>query len=204
MDLGTDPVTGQKLTPEDVSPAFLQILKNVKSDNDKRLAAIEDKFKNQEIQTNRDVIDSAFESLPAEYQPLVGKGSITDLPDGSSEIDIRTAIYASANIDPTRDSPRQKATKIAAAAKKLYGKVVAAPAPAPTPDPYEASKGGAKRITPEQFNNAAVAKPTSREPAPREESGDDAAKKAAREWMKQNGYEDEATAIASTLNGVPA
>lgn len=105
-----------------------------------------------------DAIETAFESLGPKFEKLFGKGTINEIADGNKAK--RKMVAMAAGIDFNADSPRMIQRKITQAALQAFGDLVADPAPATS----QPAKPNGKQITPDQWDQGVLAKPTSAKP----------------------------------------
>lgn len=120
------------------------------------------------------MVDEAFDALGENFAKVFGKGDVTELTKGSPELTRRLAVLKMAQIDFLKVSPKQAKQVIKSVAEMLFGSQAPAE-PAKKAGAYETAlagatdapapaKNGKPRITPEQWNGAATAVPTHREP----------------------------------------
>lgn len=143
-----------RYTDADIHPAILKVIK----DQARRIAQLEGvsgQLVNVEVsrqqRTIDDLLDDAFEALPAGLQAIFGKGSINDLEKGGKEQKRRLALLVSAGIDTTKP-PRIKelVRRLSEAAADLYPQAATAdpPAPAGSYGPGSAAPAPAAKPTP--------------------------------------------------------
>ena len=126
-----------------------------------KLEAFEKREQEREQSSTRERIDLAFEALGDGYQKIFGAGSGNDLmAAGTPEYDRRCALISVAALKPEDlTSAKRIHAKLKAAAERIY--------------PLEGAQEGAgvyedalrkpsQRITPEQWKNGTVARPTER------------------------------------------
>lgn len=146
--------TPQTVAPEDdlgidlteVHPALAEGIKKLHKDNLelKRFQAESmQREVNRVAQTQRDLIDEAFESLGEDYHSVFGKGAVgAEVQTTSAEFKRRVAVLQASGLDLSKQPPG-KAIKNAViqAAKELFPAAKPAPAQAPA-DPYAQALGG--------------------------------------------------------------
>lgn len=152
-----------------VFKTLAQELKAIKAEN----AELKESTRRREARDAYDAFDAAFESLGDAGKAIFGDGPGTAMDTASEESQRRHFVLQAAKLK-AGDSPAVIKKKIAAAVKTLYGPVggdspapkkAAKDAPAETPaDDRPRAKNG--RFTAEEWEEAALAKPTSRTPPP--------------------------------------
>lgn len=157
-----------------------------------------ERSQSREKQERDAAYDMAFEQTGKKFAKVFGEGDGAELV-GSKELARRNAVIKSANIQDT-DTPTVIRRKVAKAADALYGDIVgSAPAEDQGGGPYDGSgevdeesplprgnirPNGKGRITPEQWNNGTLAKPTQR--ATKEKKGREVAIRKVHEQITQN------------------
>jgi len=189
LDWGTDE-EGRPLAEKDFHPGVVKALKSLaKKQRDETKGLREELSKRDEREQQREnnraaaVFDAAFASLGAEYEIAVGKGPGREMGQAQQdEYDNRIAILTKAQADPRVHTVAQVKAKVKAAAEKMFGKFLGKhPAPyaevGKTPkQPAPPTNGVPKpRITPEEWEEAALARPTQRQSS--EQKGEELAVK---------------------------
>lgn len=171
-----DPEEAYLAELETTHAPLVKILRQAKKDREE-LAAIKEQFqkeveplkqaeiKRQQLAFDR-ALDKAFAALPAEYEPLVGTGSIYELSDPGQK-GWRGAIYQAAKLEAT-DSPRQIVAKVLAAAQAVAGPHVKKAAESTSaydtlpkkPQPKSPVNG---RFTKEEFEAAQLHRPNGKQ-----------------------------------------
>ena len=141
----------------------------------------------QQQQTDR-ALDAAFNSLGPKFEKLVGKGTLSEVDDNAKQK--RVFIYTAAGVKGG-DSAAVIAKKITEAANRAYGGILPEVAP-----PAPAANG---RITQEQWDAGAVAKPTAAKAKP--SKGEEAAAKHIQAMMREMGVTNKG--VEDELDGVP-
>lgn len=164
----------------DFDTPVVKVMRKIAETADARIAALEAEnksVKSQLAQAARsksvDVIDEAFAVLAP---TVFGAGNRSTLDANSAEAKRRIAVLQVANIKKT-DSEVVIKQKIKATAETLFGVAPASPSPV--------DSNGHQRITPEQWNKAGLAPPTSR--VVNEPEGVNKAYAAVRDLMAQKG-----------------
>lgn len=127
-----------------------------------RIDALEKRLEQSAQVSATERIDAAFEALGDQYAGFVGKGSVVDLAKDSKEFRRRNAILQQAGID-IKNLPPQASLKraIQQAAEVFYEPSAAKP----TEDsPYEGveAKGKKPRVSKDDWDQAALVRPTNR------------------------------------------
>lgn len=143
---------------KEVDPKLEKIIRRAMSRDDlkpineklAKLDALEKAEQARQARTANDLLDAAFEALGEKFEPLVGKGSISEINPG--EQGWRGAIYAKAKIDHASDSPSRINAKIKAAALALAGDRVKEKE-TEAPNAYEAAAQSDKRSQPSRDTN---------------------------------------------------
>lgn len=155
------------LEKEGFDPRLSKVVRKVLKENKQlrsELGGIAQREQLREERTTAEVIDGAFEAM--EQAALFGEGAIEDLGE-TAEGRRRLAVVRMANIDLKKDNATTIRRKVKQTAKELFGGSEPAKKKAEE-TPYDAALGKtngkpAKRITKEQWNDAATQKPTNRE-----------------------------------------
>ncbi len=155
-----------------------------------RLAKQEDRELQRQAGQVESALDDAFAALGERYEKLLGKGPAAALDKTSAELRRRIAILKDAGIDfqalPT--TPQLKA-KLKASAEAFY--------PAPVePNAYETN--GKSRVSPAEWAEAGLARPTQRAGAP-EPKGDALATQNMEKKLKERGQLSNDAEIEDTL-----
>lgn len=109
--------------------ALAPSLKRVK-ELEQQVASFSAKEKEREAQALEQLFDAAFDSLPAKFQAVTGKGGIRTLTD-PKHAQRRASILAAAGIDLQRDNPAQVTAKLQQATEALFGDFLKEPEPPP-------------------------------------------------------------------------
>lgn len=185
MDLGIDEAV--------VEPSIVKAMKKLakgQKDKDAKIAALEQELgtvkqneSRREAQTAAERIDAGFGDLGPEYESIFGKGRGNEMEASDRCLHRRRAVLQSLNADPPktgtlRDNVRRRALE-------LFGQpdAVQAETPEPEPKPAPSKKKGP---TQEEWNEAALARPTQRANSS-EKYGVKRAEKAAHEFLKSKG-----------------
>jgi hypothetical protein len=168
IDFGTDPESGRKLTAQDFHPGLIAAFKHQAKQNREaqqklqaELAKRDQRDEQRELNRAASIYDAAFAGLGPEYENIFGKGPGREMgADQQGAYKRRIAVLTEAQADPRQHTVAQVKAKIKAAADLLFPPVKAAPY-------AEVAKGKngtapPQRITPEQWEEGALARPTAR------------------------------------------
>lgn len=117
---------GNPLTERDFLPPVRNTVKaipEIRRENAalrKKLEEIENHIRNQGAQSQRNLIDSAFDNLGKEYSAIFGKGSISNYRPDDVEVTMRNAVLASVGVPP--ESPEFMA-RFRASAQKIRARL---------------------------------------------------------------------------------
>ncbi len=207
-------------TASAIDPKILKRLDRVKS-LEKELEEIKghvkagaERERAREQKTVFDRIDDAFASMGEKYAKLFGEGTHEELASGNpSALRRRAAVVREAGFTKDIPAPKVLLQKLRAIADDLF--MPAESAAPQDPNAYGEGvipkgkqpakpKGGA-RPTQEEWDEAALVQPTSRQSPVDKVKGDKAAMQAVHDWQKRNGRanEDDLENPAVQLNGVP-
>lgn len=153
----------------------------------------------EKVQVGERAIDAAFGKLGPKYEKLFGTGALDDMDAGPAKSK-RLRVYKAAMIDFAKDSPQQIRQKIVDAANDLYGDVLQDTPASPAggydaPDQPPTNGKPQVRLTKEEWDKAALAKPSGKAPTKREE----ALKRAMESYMRETSR----TGPADELEGIP-
>lgn len=137
------------------------------------------------VTAGNSAVDSAITSLGPKFEKVLGKGPLHELVDGP-EKSVRLRLFASANIDFAKDSPAVIKQKYIAAANEIYGPLLADPAPEAPKAAAPAPAPGAKRFTQEDWDRAALSKPTAAKA--KKSKGEQAAVEHIQEIFREHNY----------------
>lgn len=151
-----------------------------------------------------EALDEATEKLGPDFAKFLGKGQISTLVDPDEKA-ARVAVYLAAGIDEKNDTPYVAGQKYMKAARSVYKKALqsvpagageySAPVSTPVPAPPEQSGKEPVRLTKEEWEKAALAKPNGKAPTKRAE--------ALRRAMQSYIRETTGVGEADELEGVP-
>lgn len=182
-------------------------IKDLEGGVSKRLEEVEKREQERSRTAAINIIDSAFDVL-AEYESVIGKGTAGEVSkDNPSAFKRRRLLLAAANIDPLNPPP------VSILAKRLKAEIVehfkpvtkeeanlyAEAAKTPPLPAVNGTNGTARKITEQEWEEAATAVPTDKKAKPIK--GDLAAMNAIRAWKKRQGYTSEGG--VDELDGVP-
>ncbi len=168
LDFGTDE-DGRQLTEKDFHPGWVKAMKGIVRKNREENAKLQTELSkrdklDQVREANRAaaIFDAAFVALGPEYEAIFGKGPGREMGQTQQdEYDNRIMLLTRAQADPRTQTPTQIKARVKAAAEKMFGKFIGK-----NPTPYaEVANGKAPkpRITPEQWEEGATARPTARQ-----------------------------------------
>ncbi len=136
-------------------------------------------------QSSEEAVDDAMESLGKTFEKLIGKGPIRELKN-QAHVEKRMAIFKHAGVDLQNDSERTIIRKIAKAGLAIYGDLLeAAPAPASAATNLYEGKTPNGKVSIEEWDEAALARPTAT--TPRKSRSGKAAEAAIRDRMAEWG-----------------
>ena len=169
IDFGTDE-EGRPLTAADFHPGIVKALKNMsKSQRDEAKALRAELTKRDERDNQREMVrvanvyDAAFVALGPDYEHLIGKGPGRGMGEAQkAEYRRRIAILTEAQCDPRQNGVAQVKATVKAAADLLFPPVKAAPYAEVAKPEANGKPKPKQRITPEEWEEAALAKPTQR------------------------------------------
>lgn len=165
-----------ELEKEGYDPRLMKTMRKLIARN-KELETIKSEIGNvahrereRSVTTNTEKIEAAFESLGPDFHVYFGDGAASEMANGSPELRRRRMMLADAGINFDKDSVQAIKKKIKAAAEIAYGPVLNKKKPVEeVPDPYagvvKSSKTNGQRFTNEEWDAAAVARPTHRDNA---------------------------------------
>ena len=204
--------TDEKYQPEIVQLAKLTtgMMKELRATKD-QLKGSQEREQQRESLSRAEMMDAGFDALGDSYKAVVGDGSGLDMDQQGPEFKRRIAILQATGLDFSKPLTAKKlATAIKAAAELLYGSVMkpaASPTPASAPaagsDPYAAAVGAGpvkpvppknpqngRFVSPEEYGEAALARPTHRKGS-KEAAGVERATKGVTELLKERGLLDD-------------
>lgn len=163
------------------------------------VTALRTRDEQRELNRAAALYDAAFTALGDEFAPIIGKGAGRDMNSDSAEYKRRIAILTEARADPRQLTPAQVKAKVKAAADLLYPRPKAGKAKedayAEVAEPR--TNGRAPRISTEEWNDAALARPTQR----RVDDEPPSEKKAVRNLAAKMREQDDVIADSEELEG---
>jgi hypothetical protein len=160
--------------------------------------ALRTRDEQRELNRAAAIYDAAFQGLGEEFEPIIGKGAGRDMDNKTPEYKRRIAILTEAGADPRTHTPAQVKAKVKAAADTLFPrttKTAAADAYAEVTEPKK--NGKAPRITTEEWNDAALVRPTGR----KVDDEPPSEKKAVRNLAAKMREQDDVIADSEELEG---
>jgi hypothetical protein len=170
LDWGQDE-DGRQLTEKDFHPGVVKALKQIAMKQQKETKGLREELskrdqRDEQRELNRAaaVYDAAFAALGKDYEHLVGTGPGREMgEDKKAEYRRRIAILTEAQADPRIHTVAQVKARVKAAADLLFPPVRRAPyAEVPKPGKPTNGQAPAQRITPEEWEEGGLARPTSR------------------------------------------
>lgn len=162
IDWGSDPDTGERFTEKSYAAPLANAVKNATKVTSlearvAKLEALVQQFvtaeQQRQVEQHYSEVDMGFEACGPDYKSVFGEGRGKNMQASDPAFKRRVAVLTSLQADPPKGGSVKDNVK--ARALELFGRQQHAP---PSPQPVN----GNNRITPEQWEEATLARPTAR------------------------------------------